>query len=193
MGDPWQILSWRSIFVLSLLLLVFCILCSVIIMNSKLDFRLKKDKVSRVIKKPKRNARLRNVTWHIHKQTICLRSERAENCSCILIFALFLENIDRNCFNVPLFLRLRLCDICKRSCSWFARDLLVIHRVNIISQISSLSWMKHDSAPKIVAWRHKCWVTSRRTPTGSAQYIASNKYAWTKQDCSPLRRRVTRS
>ena len=75
-----------------------------------------------------------------------------------------------------------------------ARDLLVIHRVNIISQISSLSWMKHDSAPKIVAWRHKCWVTSRRIPaTGSAQYIASNKYAWTKQDCSPLRRRVTRS
>ena len=75
MGDPRQILSWRSIFVLSLLLLVFCILCGVIIMNSKLDFRLKKDKVSRVIKKPNRNARSRNVTWHIHKQTICLRSE----------------------------------------------------------------------------------------------------------------------
>ena len=75
MGDPRQILSWRSIFVLSLLLLVFCILCGVIIMNSKLDFRLKKDKVSRVIKKPNRNVRSRNVTWHIHKQTICLRSE----------------------------------------------------------------------------------------------------------------------
>ena len=31
-------------------------------MNSKLDFRLKKDKVSRVIKKPNRNVRSRNVT-----------------------------------------------------------------------------------------------------------------------------------
>ena len=72
-----------------------------------------------------------------------------------------------------------------------ARDLLMIHRVNIISQIS-LSWMKHDSAPKIVAWKHKCWVTSRQIPTGSAWYIASNKYAWTRKDCSPLRRRVTR-
>ena len=61
MGDPRQILSRRSIFVLSLLLLVFCILCCVIIMNSKLDFRLKKDKVSRVIKKPNRDVRLRNV------------------------------------------------------------------------------------------------------------------------------------
>ena len=50
-----------------------------------------------------------------------------------------------------------------------ASDLLVIHWVNIISQIS-LSWMKHDSAPKIVAWKHKCWVTSRRIPTGSARY-----------------------
>ena len=57
----------------------------------------------------------------ISKQFVC-EVKRTENCSCILIFALFLENIGPNCFNVPLFLRLRLCDICKRSCSWFACD-----------------------------------------------------------------------
>ena len=107
--------------------------------------------------------------------------KRTENYSCIVIFALFLENIGPNCFNVPLFLHLRLRDICKRSCPWFARD-----SASKFSQIS-LSWMKHDSAPKIVAWKHKCWVTSRRIPTGSARYIASNKYAWTRQDCSPLK------
>ena len=155
MGDTRQILSWRSIFVLSLLLLVFCILCGVIIMNSKLDFRLKKDKVSRVIKKPNRNARCRETSrdTFISKQFFC-EVKRTENCSCILIFVLFMENIGPNCFNVPLFLHLRLPDICKRSCPWFARD-----SASKFSQIS-LSWMKHDSAPKIVAWKHKCWVTS---------------------------------
>ena len=46
------------------------------------------------------------------------------------------------------------------------------------------------STPKIVAWKHKCCVTSRGIPTRSARYIpvASNKYAWTRQDCSPLKR-----
>ena len=45
------------------------------------------------------------------------------------------------------------------------------------------------STPKIVAWKHKCCVTSRGIPTRSARYIpvASNKYAWTRQDCSPLK------
>ena len=57
----------------------------------------------------------------ISKQFVC-EVKRTENCSCILIFALFLENIGPNCFNVPLFLHLRLRDIYKRSCSWFARD-----------------------------------------------------------------------
>ena len=130
-----------------------------------------KDKVSRVIKKPNRNKHSRIVTWHIHvsKQFVC-EVKRTESYSCILIFALFLENIGPNCFNVPLFLHLRLPDICKRSCPWFARD-----SASKFSQIS-LSWMKHDSAPKIVAWKHKCWVTSRRIPTGSARYIACLLY-----------------
>ena len=162
MGDPRQTLSWRSIFVLSLLLLVFCILCGGIIMNSKLDFRLKKDKVSRVIKKPNRNARLRNVTWHIHKQTICLRSETHWKLLLYLDFWSFFFSI----FHY----------FCICGSVIFARevalDLLVIHRVKIISLIS-LSWMKHDSAPKIVAWKHKCWVTSRGIPTGIVPDIQS--------------------
>ena len=57
----------------------------------------------------------------ISKQFVC-EVKSTENGSCILIFALFLESIGPNCFNVPLFLRLRLRDIYKRSCSWFARD-----------------------------------------------------------------------
>ena len=57
----------------------------------------------------------------ISKQFVC-EVKSTENGSWILIFALFLENIGPNCFNVPLFLRLRLRDIYKRSCSWFARD-----------------------------------------------------------------------
>ena len=87
-------------------------------MNSKLDFRLKKDKVSRVIKKPNRNTRFPETSrdTFISKQFVC-EVKRTENCSCILIFALFLENNGPNCFNVPLFLHLRLRDICKRSCS----------------------------------------------------------------------------
>ena len=147
MGDPRQTLSWRSIFVLSLLLLVFCILCGGIIMNSKLDFRLKKDKVSRVIKKPNRNARFRETSrdTFISKQFVC-EVKRIENCSCILIFALFLENIGPNCFNVQLFLHLRLRDICKRSCSWFTRDSPGKH------YFTDQPFMKHDSGPKIVAW-----------------------------------------
>ena len=71
----------------------------------------------------------------ISKQFVC-EVKRAENCSCILIFALFLENIDPNCFNVPLFFCVCGSVIFARE---VARDLLVIHRVNIISQISSLS------------------------------------------------------
>ena len=176
MGDRRQILSWRSIFVLSLLL-VFCILCGVIIMNSKLDFRLKKDKVSRVIKKPNRNAHSRNVTWHIHKRTICLRSETHWKLLLYLDFRSFFGKYWPNLLQCSTICAFALRDICKRSCSWFARDS------PSISQIS-LSWMKHDSATKIVAWKHKCCVTSRRIPTRSAQYIASNKYAWTRQDCS---------
>ena len=176
MGDRRQILSWRSIFVLSLLLLVFCILCGVIIMNSKLDFRLKKDKVSGVIKKPNRNAHSRNVTWHIHKQTICLRSETHWKLLLYLDFRSFFWKILAQIASMFHYLCVCGSVIFARE---VVRDLLMIHWVNIISQIS-LSWMKHDSSTKIVAWKHKCCVTSRRIPTRSARYIASNKYAWTR-------------
>ena len=144
-----------------------------------------KDKVSRVIKKPNRNKHSRIVTWHIHKQTICLRSETHWKLLLYLDFCSF--------FGKYWPKLLQCSTIFAFAAPWYLQEkLLVIHRVNSISQISSLSWMKHDSAPKIVAWKHKCWVTSRRIPTGSARYIASNKYAWTRQDCSPLRLLVTR-
>ena len=106
----------------------------------------------------------------ISKQFVC-EVKCTEHCSCILIFALFLENIGPNASMLHYFLRLRVRDICRRSCY---SDLLMIHRVNIILQIS-LSWMKHDSAPKIVAWKYKCWVTSRWIPSGSARYNYSLK------------------
>ena len=152
-------------------------------MNSKLDFRLKKDKVSRVIKKPNRNAHSRNVTWHIHKQTICLRSETHWKLLLYLDFRSFFWKILAQIASMFHYLCVCGSVIFARE---VVRDLLMIHWVNIISQIS-LSWMKHDSSTKIVAWKHKCCVTSRRIPTRRARYIASNKYAWTRQDCSPLK------
>ena len=136
-------------------------------MNSKLDFRLKKDKVSMVIKKPNCYACSRNVTWHIHKQTICLQSETHWKLLLYLDFCSF--------FGKYWPKLLQCSTIFAFAAPWYLQDkLLMIHRVNIISQIS-LSCMKHDSTPKIVAWKHKCWVMSRRIPTRSARYIASNK------------------
>ena len=131
MGVPRQILSWRSIFVLSLLLLVFCILCGVIIMNSKLDFRLKKDKVSRVITKPNRYKRSRIFTWHIRKQTICLRSETHWKLLLYLDFRSFfgkywpklLQCSTIFAFSAPWYLQEKLLVIC----SWFTEKTL-FHR-----------------------------------------------------------------
>ena len=132
MGDPRQ-LSRRSIFVLSLLLLVFCILCGVIIMNSKLDFRLKKDKVSRVIKKPNHNARFREASrdTFISKQFVC-EVKCTEHCSCILIFALFWKILAQMLQSYIIFC------VCGSVifAGEVASDLLMIHRVNIILQIS---------------------------------------------------------
>ena len=115
--------------------------------NSELDFRLKKDKVSTVFKKPNWNTRWRNIARHIHKQT-CLRSDTRWKLLLYLDFRSFFENTGPNCINVPPLLRLPLHDICMRSCSWFTdgKHYFTDDEYNI-----SPSWVKHDSAPKIAS------------------------------------------
>ena len=105
----------------------------------------------------------------ISKQFVC-EVKCTEHCSCILIFALFWKILAQMLQSYIIFC------VCGSVifAGEVASDLLMIHRVNIILQIS-LSWMKHDSTPKIVAWKYKCCVTSRRIPSGSARYNYSLK------------------
>ena len=101
--------------------------------NSKLDFRLKKGKVSRVIKKPNWKARWRNVVGHIYKQT-CLRSDAHWK---LLLY------LDFRSFFGKYWPKLLQCStIVAFATPWYLHEkLLAIHRVNIISQISpSCQW-----------------------------------------------------
>ena len=101
--------------------------------NSKLDFRLKKGKLSRVIKKPNWKARWRNVVGHIYKQT-CLRSDTHWK---LLLYLDF-----RSFFGKYWPKLLQRSTIVAFATPWYLHGkLLAIHRVNIISQISpSCQW-----------------------------------------------------
>ena len=104
--------------------------------NSELDFRLKKDKVSTVFKKPNWNARWRNIAWHIDKAASLSAKWHALKIALVAWFSLFFfENTGPNCFNVPpllrfLFLRLPLRDIYMRSCSWFTNSNIISQTMN---------------------------------------------------------------
>ena len=106
----------------------------------------------------------------ISKQFVC-EVKRTENCSCILIFALFLENIGPNCLNVPLFLRLRLRDICKRSCSWFARDSPSKHYLTDQPFMSKTWWCTKNSCLETQMLRDVKADTNRKCPIYSLKQM----------------------
>ena len=104
--------------------------------NYELDFRLKKDKVSTVFKKPNWKARWRNIARHIHKQT-CLWSDTHWKLLLYLDFCSYFWNTRPDCFNVPplLFLHLRLRDISMKSCSWFTDSNIIWQTMNKTSAL----------------------------------------------------------
>ena len=70
--------------------------------NSKLDFRLKKDKVSTVFKKQNWNARWRNIARHIHKAAnLSAKWHALKIALCSLIFALFSKTLAQIASKVP--------------------------------------------------------------------------------------------
>ena len=107
--------------------------------NSKLDLRLKKDKVSTVFKKPNWNARWRNIARHIHKAAnLSAKWHALKIALWSLIFAPFLKTLAQIASMVHprlLFLCLPLPDICMRSCSWFTDSNIISQTMNKTSAL----------------------------------------------------------
>ena len=115
--------------------------------NSKLDFRLKKGKVSRVIKKPNWKARWRNVVGHIYKQT-CLRSDTHwKLLRTVSWFSLIFWKILAQIAST-----FHYCCVCNSVI--FAWEVACDSPSKHYFTDQPFMSMKHDSAPKIVAWKH---------------------------------------